>query len=127
MDEQIKEQLIKSIDNVQIWVEQGANFAAEQTPLIIEEIVWKGLVVESYHILFALCFFITSVVLGRIGWKWAGNLEPGWNEQDCTTARSMIIIAVFCMSLPFFDQLIDPFIIWAAPRIYVIEQLARLM
>lgn len=130
MDNELKDRLVASVDKITEWVEAGGDFVAEQAPLIAKEIVaWgiAGAIVRGGIFLSILlivqwgCWYVRKLIdKGRL-FNDVGSDDPirffTWVFQFVSPLL-LIGVAVDIYTLVY---------IWVAPRLYILEELSRLL
>lgn len=125
MDEQMKERLAESMDKVLGYVEQGADFAVEQAPLVAQEIVTWGIAEGVISVVVAtplLC--VVVFVLKRI---WTRKEDRHFDEIDAAFATFFTLLAGVLPAILFCTGLFQAAKALLAPRLYILEQIGRLL
>lgn len=121
MKEELNNKLIESIDLITQWVEAGGQFVAEQTPLIVNEILlyrfWESLI-------FFILWTVASAILMSLSLVFYNKSKDDDDEfLIASVFFAVTACVVFAMSL---DLNLDWLKIKVAPRLYIIEYLAEL-
>lgn len=122
------------------WVEATEQFVAQQAPLLVEEIVWWGWI--SYMLGMAIGALLIALgwlgfYIARRAWVWGEKRE---DEDGCLTdSQEFRVFSCFFGGMlggglmngigftMFCTNLSGVLYVAAAPRLYVIEQLGRLI
>ena len=122
MKEELTERLVSSLDKVMAYVERGVGFAEEQAPLVVDEIILYGRVMETSYILIEL------LILAGGLWGVGKLLKLALESDDENYILCLIplvpillfVAVIFTLSLSKF------YMAWFAPRLYVLEFIGRL-
>ena len=122
MKQKLEKELLNSIETVKEYLVKGAEFASEQTPLVIEELIRFNLIYSGVWLLFGIFFLVACVPLAKKSIEYIQKDEPVG-----------VIMGVMCGLSP----LIGSFIVienirtftmcLTAPRLFVIEYLGKLI
>ncbi len=131
MDDATKDQLSRFVENLNTAVERGAEFTMEQTPLVAQEMVAYG---RAYYTVLvtasALAFAIGGILLYRHSHKWCKVLSDTQNSAEFAAAFSKLLVVVLMVpiaggcAMANLDMCLK---VWFAPRLYIIEEIARLL
>jgi len=100
------------------WTRAGADFASEQLPLLVEEIIQWGMV---SHFVWAAVFFIPVICMFRVircAWKFA-HKDNDYNDGPPAVAFS--VIGFVLAGIPLMYNLLAGLKALIAPRLYLIE------
>lgn len=130
MNEEAKKVAIEYIQKLLGLVEKGADFAGEQIPLVLQEIVGYGRAYETaICVIFGLLTILTPWIM-YLGLKKADHLEKCGNKNDADGVAILTMVVGVIVLLPslitFFTTIDDCLKAWFAPRLYVIEYLHEL-
>lgn len=142
MKEELQNTLLESIDLVKEWAQKGGEFVAEQTPLVIQELLlynfWWHLIWWTIGVigLLALCYTF------KCGLKWVKktheeavefnkNIKYSYDKksEDVTGEFMFVIIAHLTGLSIVLPMIICNFTwlkIWLAPRLYILEYVGEL-
>lgn len=131
MDEQLNELATEAGSMVLDWLRAAGEMAADQAPVLAEEIVRRGLVINgmSFVILFVLAMglaFVAWMLIQRGLEKKSSRSYStdgdGFIGFGCVTAfvATVALLASFLQATDFASILV-------APRLYVLETLARII
>jgi len=128
MDEDVEEKVIESIDKVQSWLDKGGEFAAEQAPLVVNEIIAVGYI-ENGIGLAAAVFGITVCLL----FLWRGWCYFSLTSEFNNGKETLWFLAMLCSGIfGFVFAIMIPasihglLFVHFAPRLYVLEELSKL-
>lgn len=138
MDEKIQESLASILEFIEQGVETGASFAAEQTPLVIQEILRWGIIEAIFGIVSWAIFFGGLVVFFRIMRNTLIGKEypetPEWKEDMSDSQFCWIVltswvptICGFVYLLPTTIYLLRIIKILMTPRLYLITEIGRIL
>lgn len=136
MKEELENALLKSLETVQEWAGKTMDFAAEQTPLVIQEVLnYNFVLAMTLFIVGILGLIVKPVVLFKfILPKFRKSIEEAGDRSQCSMGlefgRGAIIFIFIMACIPFFTMTVKNFEIWLkiylAPRVYIIEYLVEL-
>ena len=125
-----------------VWVKAAGELAAEQAPLLADEVIRRGLVMESMDAVWALLWLVGSLTVGRIAYKWLrqgidiiydSDRSRYHNDDEipfmfggiggCVAAMLGTLISTGAL----YNAVQQILLISLAPRIYLLEQLSRLV
>lgn len=126
MNEKLQQELISSIEVVKEYVTKGANFASEQAPLVIDELI-------KFHLYYEGAFIILSFILGLVTmWFFKIGKNIISTEGDLDSPQGALTIfggaltAIF--GLIFFFSSLKTFVMcFTAPRLFIIQYLKDLL
>jgi len=120
----------EAIQQTMEWVNQAKDFAVEQAPLLAREIVVYGIVWHGLGIVFSITALIVAAYLLRLALK-RGDV---WIEEANDYPPGRLIAALVAMALcglvaiGLFADHVAPFItVLCAPRLYIIQELGRIV
>ena len=130
-----------SLSEILVWLKEaaqgGADFAAEQAPLVCQEIVAYGRVYHTAWI--AIIFVLWSTV---VMFLWLNirkvTRDDSWDDSELTPqgVRGLVgsivfAIATFVLSIEggtgIFSHGKDAMLAWFAPRLYIVEYISDLL
>ena len=122
MKQKLEKELLQSLDTVKEYLTKSADFASEQAPLVVEELirfnlVYSGVVatISGIFLLCCLAFFISVVT----------SEEMGGDESFAMCLASLFF--GFISAMPFSVHVKTLIMCLTAPRLFVIEYLRGLM
>lgn len=131
MNEELEQRIVDSLDKVAQYVEATETFAAEQAPLVVEEIIRWGWIKELPEVVVLFCLGIALAVASFIVYSkykkkdvkaMTGDQVFGWHAGFWgPMATALLVWGIMIVEL--FD-VARPLI---APRLYVIEVLRRML
>lgn len=126
MNPEIQQHLISYIDKLEGLAKQGADFAADQIPLVLQEYILYQQLSTTVSLVGSLLLFISALIVLRTGYK--ALLQ---DEHLRNPARWMPFLFVGVLGCIFFPigilSSVDPCIkVWTAPRVVLIEKLNEL-
>ena len=135
MDKQLVDKLTESMDMVNNWIEAGADFTAEQAPLVIQEIVTWGIV---NGLVWAGGFAFFMLLIQGCAWHLRRNvakdkLKPEqeqifkWYHNNWTTCTWIAHYLSFLLMFGVIYNVYHSIYVYCAPRLYVLETLADLL
>lgn len=131
MNKELMEKLTKHADKVLNFVEKAGetsvDFAQEQAPIVISEILAWGLVYNGFFCCLYLIMFLVSLTIFI---KTRKNIWY-WQEKNPGEPIVLLYLLTFPPIIPSFCLFIQYLIITAkvltAPRLYLIEQLQTII
>lgn len=122
------------------WLQSTGDLVAEQAPLLADEIVLRGMILNGTDAAMAAMWFIAGVVSVRYAIFWGkkaqkivdeGGGQFGRNEETPYAIGSVVSgiggsLAILVSSVAFLDNIRWVLAIYAAPRVYILEKLASL-
>jgi hypothetical protein len=115
--------LMNLLAGAQKWGEKGADFAAEQIPLVLKEKLYYDFAWATVWLVFGLTLLVIANKVGIKLWK---SAETG--EDDRLFGSVVIRLMGTVFALPFvFTNLNTMLKIGLAPRVYIIEWLTSLV
>jgi hypothetical protein len=132
MNEQVERKLVESIDQVQQYIEGGANFVAEQVPLVVQEIITWGMAQCLIWICVWICVCLVGVAgtihLRHVGKRKEQEEEEGDVGYVLSVISRVIAYATSCVFIVSIGICIyDLCFIYFAPRLYVLETISGLI
>ena len=129
MNEQLQKELAAWLSQLRGAAESGVNFALEQAPLVVQEKILYGRVVETVWLLIGLACVAACIVLLPKMWRKAIHLVNNERWDEITYIPCVITTIVATIPTFFIVEVhIAPVIkVWFAPRLYVVEWLATLV
>lgn len=120
MNEELKQEalkrLVEYLGTAEQLVKSGGDFAAEQMPLLVQEMIAWGLWSATARLAFSVIAFVVGVCLIRRGAK----------DPNADLGPPLIGLGLFVGVLGFIGTVFETqsvIKVTAAPRIYVLEQL----
>ena len=131
MSPELQKELAAWLASMRETAHQGANFALEQAPLLIQEKVWYGRVSSVFLVIVALGALTLCVRWLRQGIVVSQAAEHNsydiWLEREgglqCLCSATGCVVAA-CVALVNANTAITA---WVAPRLYIVEWLAGLL
>lgn len=116
----MEEQILNSLADILGYVKAGANFAAEQAPLVAQEILYYGMAIHALWIVLSgaalwLCAF------KFIPWCRAEAANSGGGSLGLAICVTAISVIVFICNLELM------FKATLAPRLYVIAEITSML
>lgn len=128
--ELLEKKAIESIEEISGWIEQGKDFVVEQAPLVVQEMIHWGMAECVFWIGLGSILCTASIVAVLIMRRWIKSQTEGLtnDERGCCFIISAICAATFLAnSVIIFTNIYYLCFIYFAPRLYVMEELARIM
>lgn len=126
MKEKLEQELINSIGIVKEYLTKGAAFAAQEAPLIVEEIVrfnlyYSGvwIVLAGISLFISLVFLVKAVIANE---KRDSNATESW-----VAALLISCVPSFVLSIIAIAHFRDFIMCLTAPRLFMIEYLGKLL
>jgi len=123
MQEELKSELLKSLEVVKDYLGKTAEFASEQAPIVVDELVRFNLVYNGLWLILSVLLLAT--------WYWMILLVQKGKVKDDDTRGMMIVGGFFASALPagiiIMGTTKDFIMCLTAPRLFVIEYLADLI
>jgi len=127
MNDEAKKVAVEYLQKLLAMLEKGADFAGEQIPLVLQEIVAYGQAYETFICVFS---FLVMCIAPIFGWKWCKKYlsvcESGAEPAVLFVGLIPGIATIVALHL-FFYNIDDCLKAWFAPRLYVIEYLHDLI
>jgi hypothetical protein len=119
MKEQLQGKLVEILTSIQTATGKAADFAMAELPDIAQQYLSFGRSFETFM------FVILTVVIGLLVWGTAW-IAKNFNEFDRAAAIvpgvfSFIVFLLWCA------QLKDVLMVWLAPKVWLITELAKLI
>ena len=134
MNEELKTRLVESMDKVQEYVEATGDFILEQAPLVAQEIVQLGRVSTTFQ---AVCFAagaLFSYLIYRKLWKKYEASQVSEPVDGAVAVCHEYAVAgvgfwIGSMTLTVFALINtkEALLPWLAPRLYLLQELAKLI
>lgn len=122
----ILDKLNGSLVEVGTWLESTKDFAIEQAPLVVKEILYWGFAVESFELLISFCILGTGVYLIRKAkthdWYAKFVREELW---VFAIGSAWVVFAIGIIAT--CENALDPIKVMVAPRLYLIEYFRELL
>ncbi len=125
----ITERLNSALAKIGEWVEVTEEFAFEQAPLLVQEIVWWGIADGGYWVAFGVFFLTLAFVWGRACYKrWERIEEMSGDSGDFMRFMVFVLtiipaIAGLLLVMINIMGMLKPIV---APRLYLIEYFRQL-
>ena len=123
---------IKGLDEIGNWVSGAKDFVVEQSPLVCQEIITKGMLYHSILIITFLVFTIISIVGIVVSVKWYKKVVDSPSSSSYDDDGS-IICGIFsvCATIGFIIGFVVNtyylLYVWMCPRLYVLEEIATII
>ena len=123
MNDKLQGSLAEILTGIQSAVKASGDFAASQLPDIAQQYITYG---RAANTMYAVLFLLASAILARIACK-------QFNALDGSDSVVPPFLAVFssaaCVltSILFLCRLNDVILVWFAPKVWLIKQLASLV
>ena len=132
MNEQIEKISKEGLEKALAWANTAENFAVEQTPLLIQEIIRLGITIQTFWMVLSLIVGATSCIIWKKTLKSGGTWEKIWNESypDITINQVKVIVSVIFLFISCIVFSVNTFYLLKiifAPRIYVLQELSKLI
>jgi len=108
-------------------LQQGKDFAMEQTPLIVQELILSKRIELTTYMVLLVCGMIACVFLAFPLFK---KCKEGINENNINVIMAHAVpvgcLALFCLptALTQLDDLIQ---VWFAPRVFILEYITKMI
>lgn len=126
-DEKVKEELLKSANEVvqfvQAGLQQGADFASEQAPLVVQEILRYGLVTNWLYLLFWVSVIVCTL---RNVKTWIRHVENSCDFELEYVYISAGIVLSLIGAISITCLLPQALLVTFAPRLYLLEYIKAL-
>lgn len=124
----VEEQAVKAITEIQQWVGTAKNFVVEQAPLVVQEMIRWAVASD----IFGICLSFLLIGLAIFGyikckeWFWRY-----WHEEFYQNPGPFFVMLGYTLwmgfwSVSLFMSIYHLVFVLAAPRLFIIEELARL-
>lgn len=127
MNPEIQQHLISYIEKLEGLAKQGADFAADQIPLVLQEYILYSRAASSWKVLVGLLLSLTGFVCARYCLRYLKNntIEAMSPEKILPQAAMAVIFSIIGMftTCHTADACIKA---WTAPRVLLIEKLNEL-
>ncbi len=135
MNPDLQKELALWLSAIREGAQQGASFAIEQAPLVVQEKILYGRITSLLLVLLAVVAFVLSVRVYRSAWAVnraaLANGGKGYCDIWPETQGAMQCVLSFvaaCGSLVFAIAAGNTAVLaWCAPRLYIIEWLSELL
>jgi len=124
-EDQIKDQLLGNLNSILTFVQstgtQALDFAKQQTPLLIQEIIKYNLALHTFLLIMFSVFFAIAVYVTRYGFKYQDTREGGvpcLMIGACASIFTFVGVAVNTVTL---------LKIYYAPRLFMIQYIMELI
>lgn len=128
MNEEAKKIALEYLQKLLQGLEKGVDFAGEQIPLVLQEIVAYGRFYSTICIVAAVIVLIVGAFIYKKIWNYSEDLVDGDKYPIRIIGGFVFSIAV---GIPFFGLICNNFDkfakSWVAPRLYLIEYLHELV
>ena len=123
MSEALEQKMIESIDSITVYVNEAADFAAEQAPLVAVEMIRWG--VASSAIEAVVCAAILFAAYKAVRWIHAEREDPKY--LDDRDSAYFLVLPFSCAASGFFmHAVLSATKAIVSPRLFVLERLASL-
>lgn len=124
MEKKIKENIGEIIDKLQIYVENAENFAADQAPQLLQEIIYWGIIENSIDAFIGL--IVLSICSYAVYYFFTKYPTADDEEQEVAYVFGIIVsstasIISFCVTLAQLQMVLY---IYFAPRLYLIDRIS---
>ena len=119
MKEELQSKFVEILTNIQDATGKAADFAMAELPDIAQQYLYFGRVFETFM------FVILTVIIGLLVWLtfWIAK-----NADQFDNAAAIIPgIFSFVVFLLWCSQLKDVLLVWFAPKVWLITELAKLI
>ena len=124
MKEEIQKELAGSLGEVSKWMEATKDFAVEQAPMLVTEMIrYQRCVYGLEVIIFTFLTVICGMTIKRRTTRII-NDEEGVTDLPIAVACSAIGFISFFLMLYAWEECLK---VWIAPRLYVIEQIQMIL
>lgn len=126
MDPEVQQYLISYLDKLEVLAKQGADFAADQIPLVLQEYILYQRLSTTVSLVSSLLILISALIVLRTGYKAMLKDESVSNPERWVPF--LIVGIMSCILCPFLVHgSVDPCLkVWTAPRVVLIEKLNEL-
>lgn len=109
------------------YVEAIIDFSKEQVPLLVQEILAKGIAMQIMNILFCILVILAGSVISIITYKKYRKCQDEELKEIYLYPTILIPFTLLVLAFPLlFIFTKDLISIWIAPRVYVLNQLKHL-
>lgn len=125
----LKQRLVDSLDKVAEWVRQAEVFAADQAPLVVQDILawgWYGNIAPCIGLVVVSLAMMAVSALLAVAASRAFKSDNGNTAIPCTVVS--VLLAIFMwFPLPFsFQHGMTALKVKEAPRVYILEKIGVL-
>lgn len=123
MNDKLQGSLAEILTGIQSAVKASGDFAASQLPDIAQQYITYG---RAANTMYAVLFLLASAILARI----ARKLFNAWDGRGSVVPPLLIMCsgaACVLTSILFLCRLSDVMLVWFAPKVWLIKQLASLV
>lgn len=127
MNDEMQKQLADYLATIATAAKTGGAFVIEQAPLIVQEKLSYGRIMEPAQLLLFLAITAGSVWLFRWGlqhqhkWRQTANAELGYAAMGIGIILAVVFSICSCIQTGYVIS------VWFAPRLYIIEWVAGLL
>jgi hypothetical protein len=117
MNDELQKQLADYLAAIASSAKAGSQFVIEQAPLVVQEKIAYGRVVDTCWLVF---FVAATVALVWLGLK-------VWRMDECEPPAIVLWLVAAFVGVLSMVQLNETFQVWFAPRLYIIEWVTALI
>lgn len=123
MDEEIRSRVISYLDTIEKTVADSATFAADQAPEVVNEMILVGRIGSTSMVSIAFAVMCLPIIFYLVGRK----CELG-DRGDCLGVSAIVGILTTIIGGIILSESLRPCLTsWFAPRLYVLEEIARMV
>lgn len=126
MNEELQRQLAAMLEKLTAAVEQGAIFAGDQIPPLVAEKILLGRALSTAYLLSGLVLLAIGLRLTWRVWAWVSDVNT--SDRDAAFGGVLCTVAALSPGLAvIYGNLHQVFLVWFAPRLYIVEWLRELV
>jgi len=127
--EELQTRLLSSLDKVQEYIEATEEFVAEQAPLVAQEIILAGRITHCWFLFLAIIAIGIGIWIARICVKENNKIPEDRHNDGAWIAGSIVSIVAALGVCAVFSATMVPQIVnvWFAPRLYLIQEIGKLL
>jgi hypothetical protein len=119
VNEQLQQQLAEYLKAIATTAEKGAGFVIEQAPLVVQEKIAYGRVVETATLVAALAGAVALYRFTR--WSWTQAVADDFDNPLYFLGGIVGAVGVTVAAIGSVGQFNAVAMVWFAPRLYILE------
>lgn len=129
--DQLRDTLASILSTLKEGAEQVGKVAHRELPLLVQEVIWKGIATHTINALIALIpCGVLLYVTRRLSRYWFTVDDLSEIDQKGASATTWIVGGILLMLLFLtcvLQEARDAFLIYVAPRVYLLEQVKEMI
>jgi hypothetical protein len=124
MKEELQSRLINSLDKVQEYVEATESFVLEQAPLVAQEIVLSGRLQTGVIV---VTFTLIIIAMLTVSAKCYNRYLKNTKDDGYVLVSVVMGLGSGLASMPLINALYEGVIPFFAPRLYLLQEISKLL